>query len=836
MIQLIDVCKDYHVKGAPNVKALDHVNVTFGEKGLVFILGKSGAGKSTMLNVIGGLDRVDSGDIVVMGKSSKDFTQSEFDSYRNTYLGFIFQEYNILNDFTIGQNIALALQLQGQKGDEKAVDEILNEVDLHGLSARKPNQLSGGQKQRVAIARALIKKPEVILADEPTGALDSKTGEEIFNTLKKLAATHLVIVVSHDRDFAESFGDRVIEMKDGRIISDISKTLEAPKSANPNVTLIGESIISIRPGYQLTESDVGVINGYLARADQDAILSIDSKANTSLKNTAKIDEKGEMGVFSNTTPEMVGAKASDGADFHLKKSRLPFARSFKMGASSLKNKPFRLLVTSILILASLTLFGLSATLAGYNSHDAFVQTYKLSPVSASLIMPENSSYYGNGYDVFTEAEAQAIRSESGLPFTGAVSMQRLIYQNYNYSGNNGISINSDTSFYASTTTSDPYIYPRMSLPFMTFYESAESHLSERGDITVEAGRYPTATDEVAVTDYIYQLFARYGYMSQVRDTVTDGSGQVTSTSRLVQYSATDLDTPAKFLAKNLAFNYTLHHNDASDTSIDTAVSLKIVGIVTNGLDFAPFEYLKGKSESQLSSDTQAYYLASSLNTLYQIGPLGTVYGLPGLYDAVSAWRGGSFDRASKIYQALSAPLQTGDLEAYYAFIKKNEIQHSDYTSNAYSYYEPNYGQFSRLDSGVRSMTQYFLYFGLAIAFFAALLLATFIANSIAYKKREIGILRAVGARGADIYGIFLNESLLITLVCSVLACVLTGVLSWHISLTFVSNLHIAFSLFNFGILDLLVILGLAIATAVLASLIPCLIISHKKPIDSINDR
>jgi ABC-type lipoprotein export system ATPase subunit len=134
MIQLIDVCKTYRVKKGPEVKALDHVNLTFGEKGLVFILGKSGAGKSTLLNVVGGLDRIDSGDIVIMGKSSKDFTQAEFDSYRNTYLGFIFQEYNILPDFTIGQNIALALQLQGQKRTPEEVDAILDQVDLHGLA------------------------------------------------------------------------------------------------------------------------------------------------------------------------------------------------------------------------------------------------------------------------------------------------------------------------------------------------------------------------------------------------------------------------------------------------------------------------------------------------------------------------------------------------------------------------------------------------------------------------------------------------------------------------------------------------------------------------------
>ena len=127
------------------------INVDFPEKGLVFLLGKSGSGKSTLLNMIGGLDRPDSGEVIVKGRSSKDFTQSDFDSYRNTYIGFIFQEYNILNEFNIEQNIALALQLQGKKNDKAAVDALLKEVGLEGFNKRKPNTLSGGQKQRIAI-------------------------------------------------------------------------------------------------------------------------------------------------------------------------------------------------------------------------------------------------------------------------------------------------------------------------------------------------------------------------------------------------------------------------------------------------------------------------------------------------------------------------------------------------------------------------------------------------------------------------------------------------------------------------------------------------------------
>ena len=220
MIEIKNIVKTYHPKKGDKVVALSDVSVKFPETGLVFILGKSGSGKSTLLNVLGGLDTADSGEIIIKGKSSKDFSQGDFDSYRNTYLGFVFQEYNILEDFNVGANVALALKLQGRKATDEEINEILEEVDLAGFGKRKPNELSGGQKQRVAIARALVKNPEIIMADEPTGALDSNTGIQVFDTLKKLSENKLVLVVSHDRDFAEKYGDRVIELKDGKIISD----------------------------------------------------------------------------------------------------------------------------------------------------------------------------------------------------------------------------------------------------------------------------------------------------------------------------------------------------------------------------------------------------------------------------------------------------------------------------------------------------------------------------------------------------------------------------------------------------------------------------------------
>lgn len=265
MLETKNLKKVYKTKKGVSVNALNGVSIKFPEKGLVFLLGKSGSGKSTLLNLLGGLDKYDEGEIIIKGVSSKDFNQSHFDSYRNTYVGFIFQEYNVLEEFTVGANIALAIELQGRKASDEEINSILTKVDLEGYGDRKPNELSGGQKQRVAIARALVKNPQIIMADEPTGALDSKTGKQVLDTLKKLSEEKLVIVVSHDREFAETYGDRIIELADGNIIEDMEKSVKIvakQRKINEDNLQFNDTTVVVKKGYHLTEDDRIKINEY----------------------------------------------------------------------------------------------------------------------------------------------------------------------------------------------------------------------------------------------------------------------------------------------------------------------------------------------------------------------------------------------------------------------------------------------------------------------------------------------------------------------------------------------------------------------------------------------
>ena len=220
MLEVKNLKKTYRMKGGEEVQALKGVSFTLPDTGIIFILGKSGSGKSTLLHILGGLDVPDEGEIVLDGKSSSGFLEKDWDDYRNRFVGFVFQEYNLLPEFTVRDNIGIALELQKKKTEDGKIDEILKKVGLEHMEKRRPTQLSGGQRQRVAIARALIKDPKLTLADEPTGALDAKTGKEILTLLKELSKEKLVVVVSHDEEFAHTFGDRILEIADGEIVKD----------------------------------------------------------------------------------------------------------------------------------------------------------------------------------------------------------------------------------------------------------------------------------------------------------------------------------------------------------------------------------------------------------------------------------------------------------------------------------------------------------------------------------------------------------------------------------------------------------------------------------------
>ena len=221
MLKLVDITKEYRTD-EESVMALRGVSVEFRESEFVSILGPSGCGKTTLLNIIGGLDRYTAGDIRVDGISTKEYRDEDWDTYRNRRIGFVFQSYNLIPHMTVLKNVQLSLTLAGiskEEGRERAL-EALKKVGLEKQAKKKPNQMSGGQMQRVAIARALVNNPDIILADEPTGALDSESGVQVMELLKEVARDRLVIMVTHNGQLAEEYSTRIINLRDGEVVGD----------------------------------------------------------------------------------------------------------------------------------------------------------------------------------------------------------------------------------------------------------------------------------------------------------------------------------------------------------------------------------------------------------------------------------------------------------------------------------------------------------------------------------------------------------------------------------------------------------------------------------------
>ena len=227
VLKLKDIVKIYDA-GDMQVNALKGVSMEFRESEFVSILGQSGCGKTTLLNIIGGLDQYTSGDLIINGKSTKQYKDADWDSYRNHRICFVFQSYNLISHQTVLSNVELALTLSGVGKSERKrrAMEALEKVGLKDQASKKPNQLSGGQMQRVAIARALVNNPEILLADEPTGALDSETSVQIMEILKEIAKDKLVIMVTHNPELAEQYSNRIIKLLDGNVIRCMAKPIK----------------------------------------------------------------------------------------------------------------------------------------------------------------------------------------------------------------------------------------------------------------------------------------------------------------------------------------------------------------------------------------------------------------------------------------------------------------------------------------------------------------------------------------------------------------------------------------------------------------------------------
>ena len=603
MLEIRNVTKIYRSKTGEEVKALDKVSITFPESGMVFILGKSGSGKSTLLNVMGGLDSYDEGEFIIKGKSSNDFVGSDFDAYRNTFIGFIFQEYNVLDDFSVGANIGLALELQGKKATDEKINEILAQVDLTNYAHRKPNELSGGQKQRVAIARALVKEPQIIMADEPTGALDSNTGKQIFDTLKELSREKLVLVVSHDRDFAERYADRIIELSDGRVIEDVTKHAHAAKQLSAGVHAINDHILRIEGGYKLTASDLEMINAYLASSGGDVILSGDKRVNEELRSAAGISKDGSTNVFESTDAERdIRVKSYEKEKTKFIRSRLPMKNAVKMGSSGLKHKKFRLVMTVLLSLVAFAMFGLADTMAAYNKINAATDSIRQENINYAAMSlgvrltttrADGESSVDYQAAALNDADIAYLKNEVGLDFVPVYT------GGYGYHGD-GFSLKNN---FVDFEYNAVYSGKLTGLVSMTDDMLASAGLSV-------TGRLPQAKGEIAISELFYRQLKEFGF-------------QYAGENGTVRIDADSLEISGEESKSVLNKPITLRYENR-----DIEYRFTVVGVVNTGFDYDRYQSLIPSDDPLATGNNQIVdrVLTSELESVlaYSFHALGFV--------------------------------------------------------------------------------------------------------------------------------------------------------------------------------------------------------------------
>lgn len=910
MLEVKNLYKDYRSKTGVTVHALNGISIKFRKTGLVFIVGKSGCGKSTLLNVLGGLDKPDGGEIIINGTSSLKFKPSDFDSYRNTYVGFVFQEYNLLKDFSVGANVALALELQSKRATNESVNDILKTVDLDGYGARRINELSGGQKQRVAIARALVKDPEIILADEPSGALDSQNAKQLFDTLKKLSKTKLVIVVSHDREFASFYGDRVIEMSDGKIIGDLEKTFsssaaksdedknmksESGEKENADGLKFENGEIFVPEKYVLTYVDLRAINEYLSNHGAGRI----KKTGVTAEGNARFKPFDEKTVEAETE------------QFKPIKSTLPFKNAIKMGASNLGIKKFRLVLTIILSVISFTMFGLYDVMIGFNERESTINSICDNGIKfASFQKVEKVFYDENKKDLFYERSGQIdktdlekIEKDVGVKMTGVYSNTAREFENYvdDYSKLKG------KGYYSIYATS------------IFGYVELNGSPSDYGITLLGSSRLPETFDEMMLPEYIVKTFMRAGFKSD--DDVT-----------------VKIAKPEDMIGKKITFKSRIGYDE------EARETFTICGVFSTGTDFKKYEALLDVDTDNMETAEQIknMLVMNELNDLlrYSFNGMGVVkdgyvdnisnrdvyYGYYGgklTYDAGNIPAGvnyidfynrmsvvkragaltdvnyfdtgktslddneillseTSYKKLEQTLESLGRDEKKASLILYmengsrnftvagYYIDKDGEdsVAFSDATFKSLisASYDVCFGTFDGSRLNVIKIVNYsferdgqyyyklvnhvteeiamvnmiftvlkttFICVGVINAVFASLLLSNFIALGVMNKKTEIGILRAIGARGVDVFKVFFSESGIIAGINFLLSSLLTGITCFVINKIAASAWGIYATMMNFGVRQIFVILLISFAVAAIASFLPVYKLAKKKPVDVI---
>ncbi len=772
MLKLEGIKKDYKV-GDDYVHALRGINIEFQSGEFVSILGPSGCGKTTLMNIVGGLDRATEGELIISGKHTKDFTDREWDDYRNKKIGFIFQSYNLIPHLTVYENVEIALTISGVAVNEKKsrVLEALKNVGLLKEKNKKPNQLSGGQCQRVAIARALINDPEIILADEPTGALDTNTSEQIMEIISSISKTKLVLMVTHNPELAERYSTRLVKITDGLIVSD------------------------------------------------------------ELKNT------------ENEEKEKEGEKRETG-----KKSRMSFFTALKMSFKNLITKKGRTIMTSIA--GSIGIIGIALILAISNGMQTYIDNLQKDMLSSTPISISTSTVdIEQAVNVLTAQDALAEFPQVEKVFVKkALDMSELMKKNIltqeyiDYIGKINPNYYSDIMY-------------RTGLD-MSFYTIREGDMSYAG-MTKE-----TATGSVSNSGFqmlpesefvLSQYDILYGTYPQNKEDlvlVVTSTNEISESTlvnlgiRNVQSKLTEYDfsaligKPYKILTNNLKYQFNSSKFDPiglMDLSFDDALTLHITGILrikeeakggalSSGIGYTKELYRYVQTEN-LHSDIVKYMNDNPENNPFT--------GVP-FVDTLSSKKE---EQREAVYRRIGGCALANEINIYPKSYETKDLI-KDYL-NAYNADKEKKDKITYSDTSeligesITSIIDVITY--VLIAFTAislvvsSIMIAIITFVSVLERTKEIGVLRAIGARKKDVKGIFVAETFIIGLLSGVIGVVTTYVLSIPINVI-MKNLVGVSGIAALNPLYAFLLILVSIALTVLSGLIPANKASKQDPV------
>jgi ABC-type lipoprotein export system ATPase subunit len=865
MIEIKNITKTYKSKKGFVCHALKNITFNLPDTGMVFVVGKSGCGKTTLLNLIGGLDNITSGTIISAGNDLSKFTNDEFDAYRNSYFGFVFQNYYLIDDLTVFENIKLALDIQNETNDEK-VYEIIKEVDLEGFEHRYPIELSGGQKQRVAIARALIKKPQLILADEPTGNLDSKTSVQILNLLQKLSKDYLVLIVSHNVDDAKIYADRIIELSDGEIVRDVSK-----EENYKNELTFENGILSLPHKNKMSNEELKLIKEYIENNNVNEIVQ-KSDGFSGTGQITSIMEKVKL-----VSPSM--------------KRKNKFALSKKL----FKEERGSSIFTSIIVSLFLVILGLCQTMVNFNRQD--VIDYSMNPKDFIVRKVAYEDKMG-----LVELEIDASRQEilkddevNAFLDNGYTGKYYYLY-GYSHGFSNYKAIEYQHYLTAYKFTSNFYSETDYGTLVCDYEFLLEKFGNENNELEYIGDLYDNPQG-IIITDYMadsimfysgkisdYQSLLGqndYSYINAI--IMTDYKSRhktgVETFVNMVKNGATKEEQTEFFTSKEyanlvdeieqyLAINYSLNSdfiNVVKASPNDANFSIRNTRFITDsGIQSEQINYLSFENNSTIAKDLvdgemiMGYTQYNSyFGTHYTQNDLDTF--VP--HKVVMSCYNGENAYYTKEFTIVKLRAYSGvyvSYDEYNDYLKASVFKTAIYfddpsltdklydvaIDNAFRPVSIYYDSIYEINKGLSVVKTLFIFISIVLVIACVLFLISYSVTSVRKKKIDIGILRGLGMSNFDMYILyivqFIKIGILISIILSLGLLVSSSFANTLLQEGFSSLMNLTFikgiQIIHFDFEVLLIDIGLLFAILIISLIFPILKLRKIKPLNIIKSK